>query len=179
LEGRRLGQHLGDYLRHVVVGQVLRPEYRDILLPAPRAVEQQCCGDDREIARGHHGDLAAGGDRGEELALGLDGLDLVEKVVHERGHRQGAVAHARAGDQVFHRERGRHMSGVRVPWCPAAEGRDDDDPLDALGLECLARRSGEVDVSGGDAVGVGVRRCQPEHGVSARERLGDDVVVAV
>ena len=61
----------------------------------------------------------------------------------------------------------------------AAQGRDPDHPLDPVTLEGVARRPGEVHVGGLDAVGVRVWGHQPEHGVGARERLVDDVDVAV
>jgi hypothetical protein len=59
------------------------------------------------------------------------------------------------------------------------DGADSDDPLDALGLKRVARRPGEVQVGGLDALGVRVWRHQPEHRVGALERLVDDVDVAV
>jgi hypothetical protein len=48
-----------------------------------------------------------------------------------------------------------------------------------VALEGVTRRAGEVHVGGLDAVGVRIRGHQPEHGVSARERLVHDVGVAV
>src|SRR6266699_3924317 len=67
---------------------------------------------------------------------------------------------------------------VTSPAC-SAQSRDADDPLDPLAPEGGARRPTEVDVGGLDALGVGVWRHQPEHRVSACERPGDDVAVAV
>lgn len=52
--------------------------------------------------------------------MASDRVGLVEEVVHEGRHRQRPVAHARARDQIVHRERGRHIPGVALhpAWRP-------------------------------------------------------------
>ena len=94
-------------------------------------------------------------------------------------HRQRTVAHAGAGDQVVHRQRRRDQPGVPGQRRPTPEGGDSDHAPDAAALERLARRPGEVQIGGLEAVGGGVRRHEPEHGIGAREGPAHDIPVAV
>src|SRR5664280_36618 len=121
LEAHWFPQHVGHDLRHVVMRQILWFEYRDAVLSAPGGIEQQRGGGGGDVAGGAGRKLAVPGDRREEHALALDRLDLVEDVVHERGHRQRPVAHARARDQVVQRQRRRHQPSFVC--YPAAQGR--------------------------------------------------------
>jgi hypothetical protein len=135
--------------------------------------------DGGDVAGGAGRELAVGGDRREERALVLDRLDLPEHVVHERGHRQRPVAHARARDQVVHRQRRRDQPGARSPRGAAAEGRDSDHSADPVALEGLARRPAEVHIDGLGALGAIVRGHQPEDSIGTCERVVDDLAVAV
>lgn len=60
-----------------------------------------------------------------------------------------------------------------------AKRRDADDTFDSLVLDRLARWPGEAQVVVHGALGVAVRGHQPEHAVSACERLGDDSEISV
>src|SRR5580693_260023 len=85
LEAHVLAEHLRDDLGHVVVGQVLGSEQRDLTGTAPACVEQQPRRRGGDVAGGDGRPLAIARDRVGEHALVLDRFGLADRIFDEVG----------------------------------------------------------------------------------------------
>jgi len=85
LEPDLFPEHVRHDLGHVVEGQILGSEQRDLAGAAPACVEQQARSRGGDVAGGDRRQLAVARDRREEHALVPDRRGLADRVVHERG----------------------------------------------------------------------------------------------
>jgi hypothetical protein len=154
------------------------PAIGDARLAAPGSVEEKRGGGSGDVAGGDGRQRPACGVRHGERSLLFDRLGLAEQVFHEERQGQRPVGRASALDQLVHGQRSRQEPGLAL--VPVTQGRDAYHP-DSQAPDRPAGRAGEVQVIvlGAARVAERGRGHEPEHAVSARERLRDRAGIAV
>ena len=87
--------------------------------------------------------------------------------------------HSGARNEVVHLERGGHQPAVFGGRRASSERGDANHAFDAVRLQRGAGRPAKVHVRGVSALGVRIRRNEPEDRVGPRERLVHDVRVSM